>query len=224
MRIVVWQKCISTVVVTILVLSSCASSPEFVSKVSFEDKVAGLRIGQSDKNQVESIFGTEHGDDRGRWLYQFADRQFEISSRSPGPAVGMLPVSAGVVPTNTRAIVGITFNEAGVVKAIEVARYFEEPYVNDYWYLVKASAKDPLESVATTGESAGFKATALDKNAGTLSLDDPAGKGRIAIKLDKQILRVTSRNPYQRLANEYRVYTKRENAFISAIASSDWVQ
>ena len=62
--------------------------------------------------------------------------------------MGALPVTAGVVPTNTRAIVGVTFNEAGVVKAIEVARYFEEPYVNDYWYLVKASAKDPLEGVA----------------------------------------------------------------------------
>ena len=224
MKIGVRQKGILTFGFAILVLSSCASSAEFVSKVSLEDKVARLRNGQSDKNRVESIFGAEHGDDRSRWIYQFADRQFEISSRSQGSGVGMLPVSAGVVPTNTRAIVAVTFNDAGVVRIIEVWRYFEDPFINDYWYLVNESARNPLEAVAAIGESVGFKAIALDKNAGTLSLNNPASKARIAIKFDRQVLRVTSRNPYQRLANEYRVYTKQESAFTSAIASSDLVQ
>ncbi len=224
MRIVLWKKCILTFVVAIVAFCSCTSSPEFVSEVSIEDKIVRLRIGQSDKNQVENIFGTEHGDERNRWVYQFADRQFEISERRQGPGLGALPVSAGVVPTNTRAIVGVTFNEAGIVKAIEVARYFEEPFVNDYWYLVKVSAKDPLEAVAAIGESVGFKATGLDKDAGTFSLEDPSSKARIAVKLDGETLKVTSRNPYQRLANEYRAYTKRESAFTDAIANSDLVQ
>jgi hypothetical protein len=222
MRIVLWNKCILTFVVAIVAFCSCTSSPEFVSEVSIEDKIVRLRIGQSDKNQVENIFGTEHGDERNRWVYQFADRQFEISERRQGPGLGVLPVSAGVVPTNTRAIVGVTFNEAGIVKAIEVARYFEEPFVNDYWYLVKVSAKDPLEAVVAIGESVGFKATGLDKDAGTFSFEDPSSKARIAVKLDGQVLKVTSRNPHYRLANEYRAYTKRESAFTSAIA--DWAQ
>jgi len=224
MQTVLWQKCVLTCVVAILIFSSCTSSPEFVSEASVEDKVARLRIGESDKNEVQGIFGTEHANDRNRWVYQFDDRQFEISERRQGPGLGALPVAAGVVPTNTRAIVNVTFNEAGIVKTIEVARYFEEPFVDDYWYLIKASAKDPLEAVAAIGESVGFKASGLDKDAGTFGLEDPASKARISVKLDGPVLRVTSRNPYQRLANEYRAYTKRESAFTNAIASSDLVQ
>jgi hypothetical protein len=217
------QECIVLFVIAILAFWSCVSSPEFVSKVSVEDKVARLRIGQSDRNQVENIFGTEHSDDRNRWVYPFADRQFEISERR-GLGQGALPVSAGVVPTNTRAIVGITFNEAGIVKAIEVARYFEEPFIDDYWYLLKESAKDPLEAVAAIGESVGFKTTELAKNAVTFNLEDPASKARITVNLSGHILKVTSTNPHYRLANEYRAYTKRESAFTNAIASSDLVQ
>jgi hypothetical protein len=41
--------------------------------------------------------------------------------------LGALPVSAGVFPTNTRAVVTVGFSEAGIVKTIEVARFFEEP-------------------------------------------------------------------------------------------------
>jgi len=49
-------------------------------------------------------------------------------------------------------------------------------------------------------------------------------KARIAVKLDGQILRVTSRNPHHRLGNEYRVYSKRESAFTNSIAESDLIQ
>ncbi len=223
MRIMHRQEHLLISIVAILAVYGCASSPEFISQVSVEDKVARIRIGQSDKNQVESIFGAEHGGDRNRWIYQFADRQFEISDRRQGP--GALPITAGVVPTNTRAIVSVAFNAAGIIKAIEVARFFEEePFVNDYWYLVKISAKDPLETVAALGESVGFKAAGLNKNAGTFSLEDPAGKARIAVELKGQILKITSRDPYHRLGNEYRAYTKRESAFINTVTSSDLVQ
>ena len=224
MRIVRWQKYFLTFIFALLTFQSCSSSPEFISEVSVEDKVARLRIGQSDKNEVESIFGTDHGNDRSRWIYQFADRQFEISERQQGPGLGALPISAGVVPTNTRAVVTVAFNEAGIVKAVEVARFFDVPFVNDYWYLIKTSAKEPLDAIAAIGGSVGFKAAGMDKDAGTFSLEDPSSKARLSIKLDGQTLRVTSRNPYQRLANEYRAYTKRESAFTDAIANSDLVQ
>ncbi|MGH7852014.1 MAG: hypothetical protein ACREP3_01125 [Candidatus Binatia bacterium] len=211
-------------IVALLSFYGCTTSPEFVSEISVEDKIARLRIGESDKSAVENIFGPDHGSDRNRWIYQFADKQFEISERRQGPGLGALPVSAGVIPTNTRAVVTVGFSEAGIVKAIEVARFFEQPFINDYWFLVNQSVKDPLESVAAISESAGFKVAGLDKDAGTFNLEDPRSKARLAVKLDGQILKITSRNPHHRLANEYRAYVKRESALTNGIANSDLVQ
>ena len=224
MRIVSPKKHLYVMIFAILVCHGCSTTPEFVSEMSVEDKIARLRIGQSDKSEVESIFGPDHGNDRDLWIYNFDDKQFDIYERRQGPGLGALPVGAGVIPTNTRAVVSIRFNEAGITKGIAVARFFEEPFVNDYWYLVKPSAKDPLESVGSIGESVGFKVAGLDKDAGTFTLEDPKSKARVAIKLDGSTLRVTSRNPYKRLANEYRGYIKRESALTNSITNSDLVQ
>lgn len=212
---------VELLLLALLAIYGCSSSPELVS---VEDKIARLRLGQTGKIEVESIFGVEHGNDRNRWAYNFSDRQFEIFERRQGAGLGALPITAGVIPINTRALVVVTFNETGVVKRIEVARFFDEPFVNDYWYIVKDAAKDPVESLASLGESIGFKAAGLDREAGTFTLEDPNSKARIAIKLDGRILRVTSRNPHHRLANEYRVYSKRESAFTNSIAESDLIQ
>ena len=212
---------VELLLLALLAIYGCSSSPELVS---VEDKIARLRLGQTGKIEVESIFGVEHGNDRNRWAYNFSDRQFEIFERRQGAGLGALPITAGVIPINTRALVVVTFNETGVVKRIEVARFFDEPFVNDYWYILKEAAKDPMESLASLGESMGFKAAGLDREAGTFTLEDPNSKARIAVKLDGQILRVTSRNPHHRLANEYRVYSKRESAFTNSIADSEIVQ
>jgi len=219
-----WLRRVDLLFLAVLAIYGCSSSPELVSEISVEDKIDKLRLGQTNKTEVESIFGVEHGNDRNRWAYNFSDRKFEIFERQQGPGLGALPITAGVIPINTRALVVVTFNEASVVKRIEVARYFKEPFVNDYWYIVKEAAKDPMESLASLGESIGFKAAGLDRDAGTFSLEDPNSKARIAVKLDGQILRVTSRNPYHRLANEYRVYSKRESAFTNSIADSELIQ
>ncbi len=210
--------------VLLLSIYGCTGSPDLVSQPSVEDKVAQLHLGKTDKKDVEGIFGTDHDSDRNRWVYSFSDSQFQMFERRNGPATGLFPISAGVMPTNTRALVTIAFSEAGIVKRIEFARFFDEPYVNDYWYLLKSGAKGPLETIATIGESIGFKATRLDKEAGTFTLEDPAGKAHLAVKLYGQTLRVTSHNPYNRLGNEYRVYTKRESAFTDGIADSEIVQ
>ena len=212
---------VELLLLALLAIYGCSSSPELVS---VEDKIARLRLGQTGKIEVEGIFGVEHGNDRNRWAYNFSDRQFEIFERRQGAGLGALPITAGVIPINTRALVVVTFNETGVVKRIEVARFFDEPFVNDYWYILKEAAKDPMESLASLGESMGFKAAGLDREAGTFTLEDPNSKARIAVKLDGQILRVTSRNPHHRLANEYRVYSKRESAFTNSIADSEIVQ
>ena len=206
--------------VLLTAIYGCTGSPEVVSQPSVEDKVTQLHLGKTDKRDVEGIFGADHSNDRNRWVYSFSDSQFQIFQRTTGP----VPISAGVMPTNTRALVTIVFNEAGIVKRIEFARFFDEPYINDYWYLLKSGAKGPLKTLVTIGESIGFKATRLDKDAGTFTLEDPASKARLSVKLDGETLRVTSHNPYNRLGNEYRVYTKRESAFTDGIADSELVQ
>src|SRR2546422_5682202 len=89
--------CLQLVVIALLLsLYACTSSPELISEVSVEDKISRLRIGQSNKSEVESIFGVDHGNDRMRWAYNFDDRQFEISERRYGPGIGVLPVGAVV--------------------------------------------------------------------------------------------------------------------------------
>lgn len=207
-----------------LAVGGCSSSPDLISAVSVEDKVARVSLGRSDKNGVESIFGTEHGNDRNRWVYNFSDRQFEIFERRQGPMLGALPIAAGTVPTSTRALVTVVFNEAGVVKRMEFARFFEEPFIDDYWYLLKGGAKEPLRSIAEIGESIGLKAAGWDRDSGTIFLEDPGSKARINVTLNGEVLKVTSHNPHNRLANEYRTYTKRESAFTDRIADSEIVQ
>lgn len=224
MGIVYLRSCVSILIVVLLGLGGCSGSPELVSKTSVEDKIARLRIGVSEKSEVQSIFGTEHGNDRYRWIYQFADKQFEIYERSQAAGSGRIPIGAGTIPTNTRAVVTVGFNEAGIVKAVEIARFFEEPFINEYWFLVKPSAKNPLESLAAMGESVGFKVNGLDKNASAFDLADSGSKARLALKIDGQVLKITSTNPYHRQANEYRVYVKRESALTTSIANSDLVQ
>jgi len=68
---------VELLLLTLLAIYSCSSSAELVS---VEDKIARLRLGQTGKIEVESIFGVEHGNDRNRWAYNFSDRQFEIFS------------------------------------------------------------------------------------------------------------------------------------------------
>jgi hypothetical protein len=211
------------VLLAILGLYSCTSSPELVSETTLDDKVSKLRIGQSDKPAVESVLGSDHGSDRNYWIYQFADKQFEIFERQ-GTAAAAFPISAGVVPTNTRAVVTVSFSQAGIVKRIEVARFFDEPFVNDYWFLMRETVKDPLASLANLAESVGFKIAGVNKDDGVFSFEDPGSKARGAVKLDGPILRITSRNPHHRLASEYRVYTRRESALTNALGNSELVQ
>jgi hypothetical protein len=107
---------------------------------------------------------------------------------------------------------------------LEVARFFSEPYVIDYWYSVKDSAKEPLRSIAKIGEGAGMKVIGLDNEAGSFTLEDQSTKAKITVKLDGTTLRLTSRNPHHRLGPEYRAYTKREHALTDRIANSEIVQ
>lgn len=211
-------------VATLTAIVGCSTSGQMVSESTMEERISTLRIGQSTKADVEKILGLDHSTDRNRWAYNFSDTAFDISERKQGPGLGILPISAGVVPTNTRAVVSVAFNDAGVMKRLEVTRLFEEPFINDYWFALKDAASEPLDSIAKIGESAGMKVVGLDKEAGTFTLEDNGTRAKITVKLDGQTLRLTSRNPHHRLASEYRAYAKREYALTSRIAESDIIQ
>ena len=212
------------IVVTLFALGGCSTSGQMISESSIEERIAALRIGQSTKSDVEKVLGLDHTTDRNRWAYNFTDSSFDIAERRQGPGLGILPISAGVFPTNTRAVVTVAFSDAGAMKRLEVARFFDEPFINDYWYMVKDSANEPLEAIVKIGEAAGMKAVAVNKEIGTFTLEDNGTKAKIAVKLVGQTLRLTSRNPHSRLASEYRAYTKREYALTNNIADSEIVQ
>ena len=211
-------------IATLLAAGGCTTSGREISEHSVEERLAILRIGQSTKAEVESALGVQHSTDRNRWAYNFSDSTFEIAERRQGPGLGILPISAGVFPTNTRAVVTLAFNDRDVVQRLEVARFFNDPFINDYWYIVKETTKEPLESIAKLGEATGMKVVGLEKDGTTFTLEDNSSKAKIAFKLDGKMLRVTSRNPYDRLASEYRAFTKREYALMNSIANSEIVQ
>ena len=208
----------------LLAIAGCSTSGQMISESAMEERISSLRIGQSTKADVEKILGLEHTTDRDLWAYNFSDTAFDLTERKQGPGLGILPINAGVVPTNTRAVVSVAFNDAGVMKRLEVARLFEEPFINDYWFAIRVAASEPLDSIAKLGESAGMKVVELDKEAGTLTLQDNGSRAKIAVKLDGRTLRLTSLNPHSRLASEYRAYAKREYALTSRIADSEIVQ
>jgi outer membrane protein assembly factor BamE (lipoprotein component of BamABCDE complex) len=214
----------SVALAALLAIAGCTTSGQTISASNIEERIAALRVGQSTKAEVEGLLGTDHTTDRNRWFYNFSDTAFDISERKQGPGLGIIPVSAGVVPTNTRAVVTVAFNDSGVIKRLEVSRLFEEPFVNDFWYAVNDAATEPLDSIAKLAESFGMKVVGLDKEAGSFTLEDKGTRAKVMVKLDGQTLRLTSRNPHSRLSSEYRAYAKRESALTSRIVESEIVQ
>jgi outer membrane protein assembly factor BamE (lipoprotein component of BamABCDE complex) len=212
------------VMLALVAIYGCTNSGQMIAEGTLEDRIARLRVGESTKSDVVRILGHDHDTDRNRWSYNFSDTVYEVAERRYGPSLGVLPFNAGVVPTNTRAVVLMSFNDSGVVKHLEVARFFDDPFVNDYWYLVKKAGAEPLESIATLAESVGMKVVGLDKDAGTFTLEDVGTKAKIAVKLEGQTMHLNSRNPHHRLAPEYRAFIKREYALTSSIVGSEVVQ
>jgi hypothetical protein len=104
------------------------------------------------------------------------------------------------------------------VTSLKVERFFNTPFINDYFYFLDRDAE--LESAARAGETSNFRIGAFDKSAGKLVLEDDANNGQIVVEFNKPILHVTSINPYDRLSNEYRVFIKRETQFIDKIFAS----
>jgi len=198
----------------------CASS-EFVSQQAVEDKIAKIKLGETSTADLETILGPEHGGDRHLWVYNLSDTSFEIAERQSGRFKGLLPFMPVNAPTNTRALVTVRLTEEGIVKGLDVERYFEAPYRNDYWYLLRGSSDNLLEQLSQMAAASGLRVVNLDHAKGTLALDDGVGKVRLVVTANQQTLHLQSINPHDRLSQEYRVFKKREVAFTEKIDKSE---
>jgi len=209
--------------IAICAVAGCGPN-ELVSERSFEEKAERLRVGQTSRADVEALLGTGNVVERNRLIYYFADVEFGVGVRRYAPPSGPLPINAGPFPSNTRGVITANFNDAGKLRHLVVERYFDPPFINDYSYAIKDSAKEPLGAIAKIAEAHGFKVADMKKENGTVTLQDSESKAQIAATLAGQILRLTSKNPHSRISTEYRLYSRRETNLTEAIASADWVQ
>ena len=221
MTFFVTKRTIRSILVAIALWTQGCASAEFVSQPAVEDKVARIKLGETTTAGVETILGPEHSNDPHFWVYNLSDTSFEIAERQSGRFKGIVPVLPVNAPTNTRALVTVRFTEAGIVKGLDIERYFAAPYTNDYWYLINGSAENPLEPVSHMGVASGLRIVNLDRAKGTLTLDDGVGKARLAVTSNQRTLHIQSINPYDRLSNEYRVFKKREVAFTDKVGKSE---
>ena len=206
----------------------CSTSPTLVSERAVEDKVASVTPGQTTMADVQALFGPAHLKDARFWVYNLSDTEVDFTEfKTPifGRTITPLPFSLmGNVPTNTRALITVSFNDAGVVKGFEVARYFSRPYIHDYRYLIKPDSTAPLDKVARLGEVSGFKVGKTDSSGSGLVLQEPNSKARISAAIEGETLHINSTNPYDRLSIEYRVFVKRETGFMESVSTSDFLQ
>jgi len=195
-----------------------------VSQQAVEDKIARIKLGETSRADVESILGPEHSGDSHFWVYNLSDTSFEIAQPNSGRLTGIVPIMPMNAPTNTKALVTVKFTEAGIVKGLDVERYFDAPYTNDYRYLLPVAPENALEVISHTAAASGLRVVHLDKAKGTLTLDDGLGKARLIVTANKQMLHIQSFNPYDRLSQEYRVFKKREVAFTERIDKSQRIR
>jgi hypothetical protein len=189
---------------------------ECVSEQSVENKLAQVKLGVTTKAEIESLLGNEHGAENLRWIYNLSDTALGRSRQYTGLFEGF-PIT--VAPINTRALITVRFTESGTVNGLEVARFFNHPFTNDYWYLIKGGTENILESAAHAGETSNFRVVGFDKSADRFALEDDLSKARITVTLEKQTLHITSINPHGQVTQEYRVFTKRESALIDKISA-----
>ena len=176
-------------------------------------------LGLTTKEEIENLFGKEHTTEKFSWSYNLSDTTVGVSQSSRMGWSAVFPLSVAT-DKNTRALITVGFNEHQTVSALEVQRFFNTPFTNDYFYLSKHD-KDELDSATRAGELSNFRVAEVDKTAGQfLLLADGASDARIIVRLEEQILHITSINPYDRVSNEYRVFRRREAQFIERISAS----
>ena len=200
-------------VIALLVANGC-TAVRSVSEEDVQQKVSKIKLGLTTKEEIESLFGKEHTTEKFSWGYNLSDSAFGVSQSPRNGWSGLFPVTVTTVPTNTRALITVTFTDHQTVSTLHVKRFFNTPFVNDYFFL----APDPaLNSAENVGDS---RVSGFDKSAGKSVVEDGSNNGQIVVEFKQPILHVRSINPYDRLSNAYRVFVKRETEFIETISAS----
>lgn len=199
-----------------LFVHSCAGV-HVISPQSVENVAARITLGVTTKSEIEDLLGNEHGTENLRWTYNLSDTALSISEEKTGMRGGIFPIAIATTPTNTRALITVHFTENGTVNGLEVARFFNPPFTNDYWYLIKGGTENFFKSAARAGEASNFRVAGFDDSSGRFTLEDGLSKTRIYVTVEEKILHIASINPHGRLTNEYRVFAKRESEFIDKI-------
>ena len=193
-----------------------------ISQEKLQEKVGKIQVGLTTQKEIENLFGQPYMTESHSWTYSLSDAGLENSPNIVPRSEQGRPIPIPMVlPTNTRALVTVKFNENDTVDALEVAQFFQIPFVNYYHYFLHRSTERTLESASRAGEMSNFRVADFDKPAGRfLLLENAASDARIIVKVEKQILHITSINPYERTSNEYRVFRRREAQFIDRISAS----
>lgn len=207
-----------------VVAYGCATG-QSISQEKLQEKVGKIQVGFTTQREVENLFGKPYRTEKRSWMYSLSDTGYESSPNLRAGSIGgdqakgrVIPIPT-ILPTNTRALVIVSFNENRVV-GLEVSQYFNSPFVNYYHYFLGRNDYT-LDSATRAGEMSNFRIAELDKPAGRFLLfEKGASDARIIIKLDNQSLHVTSINPYDRTSNEYRLFRRREAEFIERIFTS----
>ena len=199
--------------IALLVANGCAAVRS-ISEEDVQQKVSKIKLGLTTKEEIESLFGKEHTTEKFSWGYNLSDTAFGVSQSPRNGWSGLFPITVTTVHTNTRALITVTFTDHQTVSTLHVKRFFNTPFVNDYFFL----APDPeLNSAENVGDS---RVGGFDKSAGKSVLEDGSNNGQIVVEFKQPILHVRSINPYDRLSNAYRVFVKRETEFIETISAS----
>jgi hypothetical protein len=209
--------CYFCFVIVLLFTIGCAGV-QSISEEAVQEKLTQIKLGLTTKEEIENLFGKNHSTDQSSWSYNLSDSAMAVSQSTRSGWSGLFPLTFATVPTNTRALITVTFKDSQTVTSLKIERFFNAPFINDYFYFFDRDAA--LESAARTGETSHFRIGGFDKSAGKFVLEDDANNGQIVVEFNKPILHVTSINPYDRLSNEYRVFIKRETQFIDKIFAS----
>jgi hypothetical protein len=209
----------------VLAAYGCARG-QYISQEKLQEKVGKIEVGSTTQMEVENLFGKPYMTENHSWTYSLSDTGYESSPNILASSIGrdrakrqVIPIPA-ILPTNTRALVTVSFNENDRVIALEVSQYFNRPFINYYHYFL-GRADHTLDSAIRAAEMSNFRIAELDKSAGRfLLLEKGASDARIIVKLGNEILHVTSINPYDQMSNEYRLFRRREAQFIERISMS----
>jgi hypothetical protein len=205
-------------VLTLVVANGC-SAVQSISEDAVQQKLSKIELGVTTKEEIEAVFGKDHATEDFTWSYNLSDTALQVkilglSDKERTRRVGTLPIPLGMVRTNTRALITVIFNDHQRVSTLQVKRFFNTPFVNDYFFL------EPDPQLNSAGKIGDFRVSSFDESLGKAFLEKGETNGQIVVEFKQPILHIMSINPYDRLSNEYRVFVKRETQFIETTLAS----